>query len=220
MSIDRRSRPSSVVGSESPSSKSSDSFKHPNAKTLVLSAQHRNSIKKRSAPAAPAPKDDDSSSSNNSNSAKNHNRTSSDSGQKFNSFKASHLRNFSADLSTDSTGYESKVSTVRTNPQSVSVFVTDSKSVPIYASVQKPRCAPPLAPDPNSMNHSIESIPSISSESEDYGGANRRSHVVHPVPPPRRVGSLLDLFLSFIVNSFDLILANGRTKTSALFGFI
>ena len=185
MSMDRRSRPSSVVGSESPSSKSSDSFKHPNVKTInILSTQNRNSFKKRSAP-VPPPKDDDSNSSNNSTSAKNHNRTSSDSGTPFTSFKPSHWRNVSADLTNESTGYEKTISNVRTNPQSVSVFVTDNKSAQIYASVQRPRNAPPSVPDPNSLSNcqSIESLPSLSSEPEECAN---RSHLV-PVPPPRRV---------------------------------
>lgn len=195
MSIDRRSRPSSVVGSESPSSKSSDSFKQPNARSAnVLSSQHRSSIKKRSAPTVPPTKDEDSSSGNsghstsaNNSQSQNHNRASSDSGgHHLNSFKQSHWRNYSADMTNDSVGYNNAVvSNVRNNPQSVSVFVTDNKSAQIYASAQRPRCPPPSAPDPINNCQSIESLPSLSSESEDC--ANRSHSVRQPVPPPRKV---------------------------------
>ncbi len=144
-------------------------------------------MKKRSAPVPP--KDDDSSGSNNSTLAKSHSRTASDSGTAFKPVpNQSHWRNFSTDLSSnDSIGYENKIhSNVKTNPQSVSVFVSDNKNTAqIYASVQRPRCAPPPAPDPNRISNgqSIESLPSISSESEDCAN---RSHLV-PVPPPRKV---------------------------------
>ncbi|CAG2170375.1 unnamed protein product [Oppiella nova] len=184
--VERRSRPSSVVGSESPSSKSSDSFKHPNVKTVnTITAQLRSSLKKRSAPVPPH-KDDDSSGSNSSTLAKDHNRTSSDtSGLVFKSMAQNHWRNCSVDYTNDNNAYESKsISHIKTNPQSVSVFVSDSKSPQLYATVHRPRGAPPPAPETNRLSNgqSMESLPSLSSELEDTGN---RSHGI-PVPPPRK----------------------------------
>ncbi|CAG2107517.1 unnamed protein product [Medioppia subpectinata] len=188
MPMERRSRPSSVVGSESPSSKSSDSFKHPNMKTPnAMNAQFRNSVKKRSAPVPPL-KDDDSSGSNGSNSstlAKDHNRTSSDSGIIFKSVAQNHWRNCSVDYSNDNNTYENKsISHIKTNPQSVSVFVTDNKSPQVFASIHRPRCPPPPTPQTNRLSNgqSIESLPSLLSELENCGN---RSHPM-PVPPPRK----------------------------------
>jgi len=189
---DRRSRPSSVVGSESPPSKSNDNIKHSNRKVInALSTQHRGSIKKRSAP-APPPKEDDSSGSNNSTLAMSHNRTASDSGSAFIAVNQQHWRNNSIDLATksnnDSISFGNKpMASIKTNAQPVSVFVSDNKSSQLYGTLQRPKCAPPPAPDSNRLSNgqSIESLPSISSESEDC--ANRSHLVPVPVPPPRKV---------------------------------
>ncbi|XP_054161063.1 arf-GAP with SH3 domain, ANK repeat and PH domain-containing protein 2-like [Oppia nitens] len=182
--IDRRSssRPSSVVGSESPSSKSSDSFKPSSSSTTTtttkqtsfskLSAQFRNSLKKRIPPPVPPVRDSTISTGtasdnkasggkplhqtpNNSSSSfgKTHSRHSSDS-MMTTTFKPivvppvdqqqqqqqNHWRNYSIDISNNHNnsiggdgggggGGGQTIANIKTTPQSVSVFVSDNKSI-------------------------------------------------------------------------------------------
>ncbi|RWS08892.1 arf-GAP with SH3 domain: ANK repeat and PH domain-containing protein 2-like protein [Dinothrombium tinctorium] len=191
--LPNRSRPSSVVGSESPSSRSSDSFK---SKKIGLFA-HGGSIKKKAAPPPPnkmnTSGDESSSSSGGARAASNkiyaHTRTTSDTSALGNIIGIHHQKNLSIDLGSGDYGThggEAGKGTLKLKQ------VSNAQNQPIYASLQRPRCPPPPLPAHQNIRQSkrlsngqsIESLPSLSSETEDAPVTRYQSNI--PVPPPRK----------------------------------
>lgn len=192
--IDRlpRSRPSSVVGSESPSSRSSEnSFKQPQSggrgkvahAIANLQGHHGGSIKKRT----PGEKESQSTTSLN----RNHCRNASDSG--ISTVHSYHWRNNSVDLASGSNGTPDRNLTMNSVKAKAQLFSQNSspptdKNAQLYGTLtQRPRCPPPPAPQimnsPQSQlsnGQSIESLPSVTSENEECSRGL-------PVPPPRKV---------------------------------
>ncbi|RWS25580.1 arf-GAP with SH3 domain: ANK repeat and PH domain-containing protein 2-like protein [Leptotrombidium deliense] len=190
-----RSRPSSVVGSESPSSRSSDSFK---SKKMGIFT-HGGSIKKKAPP--PPNKmntsgDESSSSSGGARVSNNskiyaHTRTISDTSTITNT-GSHHYKNLSVDLNSGDYGNHASEALKNTVKQKQNTAIQQLQQ-PIYSSLQRPRVPPPPLPDHQAVKQSkrlsngqsVESLPSLSSETEETIPVTRFSNV--PIPPPRKI---------------------------------
>lgn len=206
------------MGSESPSSRSSDSFKQAQNRRGSSAGgpftRHGGSLKKKNPIISTGPEalnstktsGDEGSSSGCADSIKKnpakiklHTRTPSDPAAVYH--LPGHLRNLSIDSTTETGTFKS------TKSGSISSTGTPATNS-IYASLQRPRCPPPPLPSSHSVNkpspehssnrlsngRSIESLSAISSGA-DIDRPPRSSIDPQPVPPPRKVYCILPINL-------------------------